>query len=256
MTLPHNPMLPSDELPDAGRGDTLPPLDNNPVFYMREDDQRAAKLKLAISEMPPGSLSLEVNRTIERPQLPEVMARPVEPPWTLQQFFNGQIDLDVELSKRYPAMPMLSLIQKRPLGDHPSRRVCTLSVQDGAAALILDADVTTRVVQFSFILSGMLTLRFTFDALSDADRRRWLDLMRREEGGLTFLWGRQRWESDYLICVSRRHHTNLYAFSPAGFDAGVRLTAQMSRQMVDWLEEVWTYQPPTEDPSVPPLLTW
>lgn len=247
----------SDEQPETGSAasDALQPVDK-PVYYVREDDQRDAKLKLAISEMKPDSLAVETNRTIERPRLPEVMARPVEPPWTLQQFFNGQIDLDIELSKRYPTMPMLSLVQKRPLGDHPMRRVCTLSVQDGAASLILDADLTTRVVHFSFTLSSMLTLRFTFDGLSDADRRRWLELMRREEGGLAFLWGRHRWESDYLICIVRRHHTNLYAFSPAGFDAGIRLTAQASRQMIDWLHEVWTYEPPSEEPPPSPMLTW
>jgi hypothetical protein len=239
---------------NAHMPDALQPMDA-PVYYVRGDEQREAKLKLAISEMRPESLAVETNRTIERPRLPDVMARPVEPPWALQQFFNGQIDLDVELSKRYPAMPMLSIMQKRPLGEHPARRVCTLSVQDGAAALNLDADLNTRVVHFSFTLSGMLTLRFTFDTLSDADRRRWLELMRREEGGLAFLWGRQRWESDYLICISRRHHTSLYAFSPAGFDAGVRLTAQITRQMVDWLEEVWTQTSAQEDPPSP-LLTW
>ena len=232
----------------------LGPIDN-PMHYVLDDDEQEAKLRLIISEMKPESLAVETNRTIERPRLPDVMARPVEPPWTLQQFFNGQIDLDIELSKRYPAMPILSILQKRPLGEHPARRVCTLSVQDGAASLHLDADLNTRVVHFSFTLSGMLTLRFTFDTLSDADRRRWLELMRREEGGLAFLWGRQRWESDYLICISRRHHTNLYAFSPAGFDAGVRLTAQITRQMVDWLEEVWTHTSPESDPP-PPLLTW
>jgi hypothetical protein len=239
---------------NAQMSDAQQPIDV-PFYYVRGDEQREAKLKLAISEMRPESLAVETNRTIERPRLPDVMARPVEPPWALQQFFNGQIDLDVELSKRYPSMPMLSIMQKRPLGEHPARRVCTLSVQDGAASLHLDADLNTRVVHFSFTLSGMLTLRFTFDALSDADRRRWLELMRREEGGLAFLWGRQRWESDYLICISRRHHTSLYAFSPAGFDAGVRLTAQITRQMVDWLEDVWT-QTSAEDDPPPPLLTW
>jgi len=30
------------------------------------------------------------------------------PPWTLQQFFNGEIDLDVELAKRFPNMPMVN----------------------------------------------------------------------------------------------------------------------------------------------------
>ena len=43
------------------------------------------------------------------------------PPWTLQQFFNGEIDLDVELVKRFPSMPLMSTIHFRSLGTRTGR---------------------------------------------------------------------------------------------------------------------------------------
>lgn len=214
-----------------------------------------ASLTLAVSQMSPDSLSVEINRTIERPQIDAPTLLPTQPPWALEQFFNGEIDLDLELSKRYATLPLAGQMQQRTLGDHRGRKVCTLTTQDGSASLILDADMTTKVVQLSFTLGNMLTLRFTLDALSEIDRTRWLQLMQREEGGLSFLWGKARWESDYLICISRKHHTRLFAFSPHHFDAGIGLTAALTRQLLDWLQEVWTQDAPSADDSAP-LLTW
>jgi hypothetical protein len=100
----------------------------------------------------------------------------------------------------------------------------------------------------------MLTLRFGLDQLGDMDRQRWLDLMRREQGGLAFLWGQSRWEEDYLICIARKYHTNVYAFSPRNFDAAIRLTPEVTRKLLNWLEEFWKSAPPDEEP--PKLLTW
>ncbi|MCU0511947.1 MAG: hypothetical protein MUE40_05175 [Anaerolineae bacterium] len=180
---------------------------------------------------------------------------PEEAPWTLQQFFNGEIDLDVELSKRFPAMPMLSIIKFRTLGTSSSRRVATLATQDNAATLTVDADVATRVIQLSFTLGSMLTLRFGLNDLSDMDRNRWLELMRRDAGGLAFLWGPERWGTDYMICISRKYFTNLYAFSPHNFEAAVRLTPAVTKQLLDWLDELWKiYLKPDDEP--PTLLTW
>jgi hypothetical protein len=101
----------------------------------------------------------------------------------------------------------------------------------------------------------MLTLRFRQDDVSDVDRTRWLELMRREQGGLAFLWGPVRWEKDYIICVVRRYFTNLYAFSPHGFEAGVRMTPDVTRQLLNWLEKLWNITPPasTADGKI---LTW
>lgn len=220
-----------------------------------DDRTPDACVLMAIGQMTPDALTMEHNRTVSRPDLPARTALPTQPPWALQQFFNGEIDLDVELAKRYPTMPMMSLVQQRVLGSNSGRRVCTLTAQDGSAALILDADPATQVVQFSFTLGSMITLRFTLESLSDADQKRWLELMRREQGGLAFLWGQARWENDYLICVSRRNHTNIFAFSPHNFDAGIRLTPPVTHQLLDWLQAVWTPHTPDVDDSAP-LLTW
>lgn len=215
----------------------------------------AARKGLTLDALRPEALSMEVNRTLEPLPTTALEPIPIEPPWTLQQFFNGEIDLDVELGKRFPAMPMMSLFQFRTLGATSGRKVCTLSTQDGSASLILDADTGTKVIQLSFTLGSMLTLRFTLDHLSAMDRTRWLELMRREQGGLAFLWGENRWEHDYLICVSRKHHTNFFAFSPNHFEAGVRLTPASNKQLLDWLEELWKADAPSAADSTP-LLTW
>ena len=176
------------------------------------------------------------------------------PPWTLQQFFNGEIDLDVELARRFPTMPMMSILKTRSLGTNNGRKVAELSSQDGAAGMIIDADTVSKVIQLSFTFGSMLTLKFVMSDLNNMDRERWVDLMRRDAGGLAFLWGTKRWTSDYMICISRKHFTNMYAFSPNNFEAGVRLTPTVINDLLDWLEKVWDEPEPPEEP--PQLLTW
>ncbi len=176
------------------------------------------------------------------------------PPWSLQQFFNGEIDLDVELARRFPSMPMMSIVKTRSLGTNTGRKVAELSSQDGAATMIIDADTVSKVIQLSFTVGSMLTLKFAMTDLNNMDRDRWLELMRRDAGGLAFLWGTKRWASDYLICISRKHFTNLYAFSPSNFEAGVRLTPKVTKEVIDWLEKIW--DEPEEDDEPPQLLTW
>ena len=179
---------------------------------------------------------------------------PTKPPWTLQQFFNGEVDLDVELARRFPNMPMMSILKTRELGSNTGRKVAELTTQDGAASLIIDADTKTKVIQMSFTFGSMITLKFVMDKLSDMDRDRWVNLMRREAGGLSFLWGTERWSSDYMICISRKHFTNMYAFSPSNFEAGVRLTPKLTKDILDWLEKIWDEPEPDDEP--PQLLTW
>jgi hypothetical protein len=179
-----------------------------------------------------------------------------ETPWTLQQFFDGEIDLDKELSKRFPTIPPMTTIKFRTLGSRSGRKVATLSTQDGNASLIIDADVDTKVVQMSFSYGSMLTLRFSLNSLNDSDRSRWLELMRREQGGLAFLWGPSRWNEDYLICIARKYSTNIYAFSPRNFESAIRMTASVTTELLNWLEEVWTTVPEPEDDDDSPLLTW
>lgn len=180
---------------------------------------------------------------------------PVGPPWTLQQFFNDEIDLDAELASRFQRMPVMSRIALRDLGKRSDRAVATLSSQDGAAQLIIETDAATRIMQLSFTYGSMLTLRFTLRDLSDVDRTRWLQLMRREQGGLSFLWGPSRWESDYLVCIARRYYVNVYAFSPHQFEAGVRMTPDVLTKLLDWLAGFWREEP-RDTPNDPPLLTW
>jgi hypothetical protein len=175
-------------------------------------------------------------------------------PWALQQFFNGEIDLERELAARFPNVPLMSTIRFRSLGAKSRRGIATLATQDGTASTLVEADAATRVVQFSFSFGSMLTLRFGLSSLSDVDRSRWLELMRREQGGLAFLWGQSRWESDYVICIVRKHFTNLYAFSKRDFDAAIRLTPDVTRQMLDWLESMWKPDEPGDGTSK--LLTW
>lgn len=176
-------------------------------------------------------------------------------PWVLQQFFDGDIDLDAELARRFPNMPMLTIIRFRTLGANQERQVASLETQDGSASLVLDADAGSKAVLLSFTFGSMMTLRFALDELSPMDRSRWLELMRREQGGLAFLWGASRWADDYLISTSRKYHTNLYAFSPNNFEAAVRLSPTVMEKMLDWLETIWTTDPDTPD-SDAPLLTW
>jgi hypothetical protein len=217
----------------------------------KPDDSRASQLAPAVRPEPK---VIDATSIITR-QENALTGSPDEAPWTLQQFFNGEIDLDVELSKRFPTMPMLSIVKFRTLGTNSSRRVATLSTQDGAASLIVDADVATKVVQLSFTLGSMLTLRFGVSDLSDMDRNRWVELMRRDQGGLAFLWGPSRWAQDYMICIARKYFTNLYCFSPHNFEAGVRLTPAVTKQLLDWLEELWKATFDADEDS-PPLLTW
>lgn len=180
-------------------------------------------------------------------------------PWTLEQFFKGKIDLDKELVMRFPNMPLMSNIVFRNLGSNTQRGVATLNSPDGAATLVVDANAQTGVIQFSFTYGSMLTLRFKLDDLSDMDRARWLDLMRRKQGKQgtpTFLWGQARWERDYVICVTRRYYTSLLAFSQNHFEAAVRMKPDVTRALVDWMESLWKQPNEPEEEQPPQLLSW
>jgi hypothetical protein len=197
------------------------------------DGNHAADTPHQDGEVDPASLT--------NPVVPQVIAEMKAPlanvPWTLQQFFNGELDLDGELIRRFPTMPLMSTIHFRD------------STQDGAAMLMVDVNGATRSVQFSFTYGSMLTMRFLLDNLSDMDRTRWLELMRRERGGLAFLWSEARWKKDYLICIVRRYYTCLLAFSPNNIEAGARLTPDMAHKLVNWLEDFWKPEPPPKNPS-------
>lgn len=170
-----------------------------------------------------------------------------EPPWLLQQFFQGDIKLDEELNGRFPSLPVMSTIKTRVAGTKIPRAVAMLSTQDNSAGVIFDADKASRMVQISFITNSMLSLRFSLRSLNNVDRARWVTLMKREKGGVAFLWGPKRWEEDYIISVSKRYYTSLFAFSTRHYEAAVRLIPEVTISLMEWLEEFWN-----EEPFVPP----
>ena len=130
-----------------------------------------------------------------------------------------------------------------------------LSMQDGAATVRVDVDLSTGVTVFAFTFRSMLSLNFKLDQLGSAHREHWADLIRRERAKPAFLWGPARWESDYLITVVHHYYTNLYAFSANNFEAAARLTPDVTHNLLDWLDDLWqTSVTPDEDET--PLTTW
>lgn len=175
------------------------------------------------------------------------------PPLLLQLFLDGAVDLDEELARRFPAPPLLSTIHLYAVSSQAG--LASLATQDGAAALLVEADRASRAASLAFSYGSMLALRFTFDRLSDADRSRWLQQMQHEEGGVVFLWGQSRWEQDYAITSARRHFVTLYAFSPRGVEAAARCTPEAMRQLVQWLSSYWE-APARAQQRADDLTTW
>lgn len=201
-----------------------------------------------------------VEKVLPREELGQ--SRETEIPWALEMFFNGDIDLDVELSARFASMPLMSTVKFRTMGDKKQHAVATLSTQDGSAQVMLDINNIDKAMQMSFTVGAMLTLRFVFSELTDEDRQRWLELMRRQQGGLSFLWGAERWERDYIISVVRRYYTNLYAFSNSNFQAAIRMTPEVTDKLLKWMEKHWKVEekPALDDSSkdddASNLLSW
>lgn len=160
-----------------------------------------------------------------------------EAPALLQRYSEGEVALAYELAQRFPAAPLLSTVHLRAIHEPTRLQAATLSAQDGSASLIIQAE-GARSVQFSFQTFGMLGLTFSPARLSDADRRHWLANLR-QTGDVAFLWGAQRWDSDYLISATDRYFTSLYGFSPLHAEAAVRLTPDATTQLAAWLERLW-----------------
>ncbi len=177
-------------------------------------------------------------------------------PVLLQQFFAGDIDLDVELARRYANAPLLSHVRFTPRPGEPVRRQATalFATQDDAATMTVDAQLNAGQdgpICVTMTMFSTLSLRFDLAPLGEQERSRWLDLVRREDG-IAFLWTRERWEQPYLIFVVREWFARLYAFSPAGFEAAVRLTPDMLVALRDWLGGVWfpdEYRAEEEEPA-------
>ncbi|HMM29799.1 MAG: hypothetical protein AAGU78_06870 [Chloroflexota bacterium] len=172
-------------------------------------------------------------------------------PPTLQRFFAGETDLDAELAQRYVHAPLLSHARFVPTPGEPVRKQTSayFSSQDDSALMTVGAPVGGRngaVVEFTFTLMSMVGLGFRVDPLTAGERRRWLELIRRENG-ITALWTLARWEKPYLIFVVRDYFARVYAFAPSGFEAAARLTPDMLVTLADWLEAVWFPPRATED---------
>ena len=167
------------------------------------------------------------------------LARSTPTPWMLQQFLDGFVDLEAELLERYPNLPLMGVIKTRPLTQGHTHQVATLYAPDDSAALTFDVDPAANLAQLTFALNGMFSLQFKLDRPDSIDRPRWLDLMERRQAGLTFLWGASRWEGGYLVWIMRRYQTNLYAFSPNGNSAAIRMTPDVTRELLMWLRKLW-----------------
>jgi hypothetical protein len=85
----------------------------------------------------------------------------------------------------------------------------------------------------------MLALRFALGNLTVEDRAQWIEGMRGEPGEPVFLWGERRWGNDYLIGAVQKNFTTLFAFSPEHAEAAVRMTPDVTRRLLDWLEARW-----------------
>jgi hypothetical protein len=160
-------------------------------------------------------------------------------PWMLAQYFNGEIDLAQELAGRFPQMPLMSLIYFRVQGAKNPIQIATISTQDGAASLRVEIDAAAKITAFTFSLNSMLCARFMPSGLSQLDRAHWLEPLKRESGEIAFLWGAQRFRSDYLIAVSQKIYTNIFAFSPDHTEAAARLTSEVCRKFTAWIEPHW-----------------
>jgi hypothetical protein len=222
---------------------------DNPV---EQDDSTLPSVTKPI--VPPDLTDLEPAGRQGVARAASKLASSSSAPWLLQQFFNDQIDLSTELHNRFPSLPLMSVIRFRNADSKSPRGVATLATADGSATAVIDVDGTSGGAHLSFTYGSMLSLHFRMDELSNMDRARWLELMRREAGGVAFLWGQARWERDYVICVTRRKFASLYAFSHHGFEAAVRLTPDVAQQLLDWLERFWKSEAASGD--APNLLTW
>ncbi len=183
-------------------------------------------------------LSLEVResgRTIQ------------DAPFLLRQFFTGKIDLDIELARRFPGAPLLSSTSFTPApGKRARLGFAQLSGQDGAASLSIEIHGIAGTMEASFLLSGMIGVRFTFRAIADAKRHRFLEQLRRPNG-IEILWSRDCWEGDHMVFVIRERFARVYAFGAGQFEAACRLTPDGLDQLITWLSVFWlTEGEPTE----------
>lgn len=160
-------------------------------------------------------------------------------PLTIKQFLRGEIDLDTELARRFARAPLMASIARTPQDARPAvRATAMLASQSSDGMLSVDVYGDQNVTELTFTLGHMLAFRFRLENLSGYDKRRWLDLMRRDDG-VAFLWSSRRWEDEYAIFVLRPNYVRVYAFSPRQLEASVRITHPVARQLTNWLDMRW-----------------
>lgn len=174
-------------------------------------------------------------------------------PFLLQQFFSGRVDLDAELSHRFPGAPLLASATFTPEPGKRARHGTAQFVsQDNAASMRIELHGTDGQLEASFTLNGMIGVNFRLGAIPAIQRKRFLDLMRRSNG-IAFLWTIERWERDYLVFVVRERFARVYAFGPGRFDAACRLTPDGLEQLLTWLSTFWPTDGTVLPPEIPPL---
>ncbi|MBE2269562.1 MAG: hypothetical protein IAE80_15100 [Anaerolinea sp.] len=213
---------------------------------MTQDDKRLLPDDLTIATRAGGRERLTIPGTIP----PE--AKPT--PWLLELYYRADSDFHRELASRFPQMPVMSLIHLHTTGGEVRFPYAMIATPDGAASLTVEIDPPSKAVCFTFALHSMLAFRFALDGLNDKDRLQWLQEMRAERGEIAFMWDQSRWQRDYLIGVALKHYTNLFAFSPTHAQAAVRLTSDVSRRLLDWLEGFWKVDLPLD--ATPPVSQW
>lgn len=158
-------------------------------------------------------------------------------PYLLQGFYTGKLDLDVELTRRFPAPPLLSNATFAPKpGLHRRHGFAQFSSQDTAASMTIE--IHNGALEIGFLLYSMISVRFILGEIAETARDRFLDLIARPNG-IAFLWTRERWEHDYLIFVIRERFVRVYAFGPGRVEAASRLTPDGLEQMRAWLTGFW-----------------
>ncbi len=160
-------------------------------------------------------------------------------PHLLQQFFIGKLDLDEELSRRFPSPPLLSsAVFDPPPGKRARRGFAQFKAQDESAAMTIDLQGIDGAFEADYVYGGMIAAHFTFGAIADSSRKRFLDLIRRHTG-TSILWTAKRWERDYLIVSAHNGFARIYAFGANQINAACRLTPDLFKQLTHWLATFW-----------------
>lgn len=170
-------------------------------------------------------------------------------PHLLQQFMIGKIDLDEELARRFPSPPLLSGASfDPPPGKRARRGYAQFKSQDEVATMILDVQGIDGTFEASYVYGGMISARFSFSAIPDASREKFLNQVRRLNGTAT-LWTPKRWERDYMIVSKQDGFARIYIFGAEHFSAGARLTPDVFSQMIQWLTGFWVGDTQTAPPE-------